>query len=98
MKRRKSLRKLWVLHSSEEGLRVDLLKKLEYQMNDRAANEKKSAKLIDERRDEMLTSEGVKPSVVHHLHCAAHVLLGFHSYTMTALEKVDFVQHNVNEV
>ena len=84
--------------SSEEGLRVDLLKKLEYQMNDRAANEKKSAKLIDEWRDEMLTSQGVKPSVVHHLHCAAHVLLGFHSYTIAALKKLDFVQHNVNEV
>ncbi|GFS20812.1 hypothetical protein ElyMa_005066100 [Elysia marginata] len=80
--------------SSEEGIRVKIWKKLEFYMNDRAANEKKSSRDLDKWRDEMLESHGEEATEVHHLHCAAHVLLGFHSYAISALKKVDFLPHS----
>ncbi|GFN75763.1 sodium leak channel non-selective protein-like [Plakobranchus ocellatus] len=70
---------------------LNILRKLEYYMNDRAANEKKSCDLLDAWRDEMLRCDGELRKGVRHLHCAAHVLLGFHSYVIKAIKKLDFI-------
>ena len=78
------------LDDDEDGMKEVLLK-LEYYMNDRAANEKKSSVLIDKWRDETLRNSGEQVSKVYHLHCAAHVLLGFHTNVMNALKKLDFI-------
>ena len=67
----------------------DILEKLTYYMSDRAANEKKSNKILNEWRDEVLasnTSEKVH-SAVESFHCTAHVLLGFHSGAEKELKK-----------
>ncbi|KAK3743350.1 hypothetical protein RRG08_061286 [Elysia crispata] len=78
------------LDDAEDGMKEVLLK-LEYYMNDRAANEKKSSVLIDKWRDETLRNCGEQASKVHHLHCAANALLGFHTNVMNALKKLDFI-------
>ena len=71
-----------------------LLQKLEYYMNDRAANEKKSCDLLDEWREEMLAGENIPQKAVKHLHCAAHVLLGFHTYVLSSLSKLEIIPRN----
>ena len=57
------------------------LEKLSFTMSDRASNEKKADRLLDEWRDEVLkNSEEDQKQKVLHFHCMAHVLLGFHRY------------------
>lgn len=76
--------------SSEGGSMKDVLQKLDYLMNDRAANEKKSSHLIEEWRAEVLKSHGEDNiGKVQHLFCAAHVLLGFHTYALDSVRKLD---------
>ncbi|GFR60822.1 hypothetical protein ElyMa_003541400 [Elysia marginata] len=73
----------------EEEWMKEMLDKLAYFMNDRAANEKKSNRLLEEWRAECLEScseEEIKK--VHHLYCSAHVLLAFHSYSLKELSKL----------
>ncbi|XP_045169684.2 uncharacterized protein LOC123532337 [Mercenaria mercenaria] len=64
---------------SEEDYIKNSLKKLSYTMSDRAANEKKADTLLDEWRSEVLDNTDSHEQV-HHFHCMAHVLLGFHNY------------------
>ena len=57
------------------------LEKLAFTMSDRASNEKKA--------DNFLTSlekNTENPNKVHHFHCMAHVLLGFHNYICADLK------------
>lgn len=57
------------------------LEKLAFTMSDRASNEKKADKLLDEWRDSVLGQyDENEHSKVLHFHCMAHVLLGFHRY------------------
>ena len=57
------------------------LEKLAFTMSDRASNEKKADRLLDEWRDSVLgqCNENEQPKVLH-FHCMAHVSLGFHRY------------------
>ncbi|XP_045173195.2 uncharacterized protein LOC123534827 [Mercenaria mercenaria] len=59
---------------------VETIQKLAFTMSDRASNEKRADQLLDEWRDTMLRDYGGNENDVHHFHCMAHVLLGFHSY------------------
>ena len=63
-------------------------------MNDRAANEKKSCDLLDEWIEEMLAGENIPQKAVKHLHCTAHVLLGFHAYVLSSLSKLEIISRN----
>ncbi|GFO32659.1 hypothetical protein PoB_005916400 [Plakobranchus ocellatus] len=66
-----------------------MLEKLVYFMNDRAANEKKSSRLLEEWKDNYLKEHGVEDiKKIHHLYCAAHVLLGFHSYVIQEVKQI----------
>ena len=49
------------------------LEKLAFTMSDRASNEKKADKLLDEWRDQVLEQNTEIPNKVHHFHCMAHV-------------------------
>lgn len=73
--------------TSDEGM-LELLKKMEYFMSDRAANERKSNRLLEDWRDECLKDCDEEKKKVHHLFCSAHVLLGFHSYVMNGIKKM----------
>ena len=56
-------------------------------MSDRASNEKLADKLLNEWRDEILTlCDDDQKQEVHHFHCMAHVLLGFHRYACNDLK------------
>ena len=63
-------------------------------MKERAENEKKSCDLLDEWKEEMLAAENIPQKAVKHLHCAAHVLLGFHAYVLSSLRKLDVILGN----
>lgn len=68
-------------NSCTETFITESLKKLAFTMSDRASNEKKAARLLDEWRDEILSQcPDQEKTSVHHFHCMAHVLLGFHRY------------------
>ncbi|KAL4219419.1 Piwi-like protein 1 [Mactra antiquata] len=57
------------------------LEKLAFTMSDRASNEKKADRLLDNWRDEVLkVCDETQHLEVLHFHCMAHVLLGFHRY------------------
>ena len=62
------------------------LEKLAFTMSDRASNAKKADKLLDEWRDQVLEQNTEIPNKVHHFHCMAHVLLGFHNYMCADLK------------
>ncbi|GFS06836.1 hypothetical protein ElyMa_002974600 [Elysia marginata] len=79
---------------TKDGVTVEILNKLEFYMNDRAASERKSNGLLDEWRDDMLKEYGEGAPQVQHLYCAAYVLLGFHSYELTALKDVTDLPQN----
>ena len=49
-------------------------------MSDRAANEKKSNRLIAEWKEKCLLDHPGEEKKIHNMYCMAHVLLGFHSY------------------
>ena len=57
---------------------------LVFYMSDRAGNERKSNRLLDEWKDSK--KENLGETEVHHLYCMAHVLLGFSSYVTKDLE------------
>lgn len=66
---------------------AESLQKLAFSMSDRASNEKLADKLLDEWRNEVLEhcdNDQILP--VHHFHCMAHVLLGFHKYACDNLK------------
>ncbi|XP_045190091.2 uncharacterized protein LOC123547228 [Mercenaria mercenaria] len=66
---------------SVEHFVKESLGKLAFTMSDRASNEKKADRLLDEWRDEVLSNCGeTQQDKVLHFHCMAHVLLGFHRY------------------
>ena len=72
--------------SNDEYLR-NTLSKLAFTMSDRASNEKLADKLLDEWRDSVLLNcEDEEKKKVHHFHCMAHVLLGFHKYSCDDLK------------
>ncbi|XP_045170683.2 uncharacterized protein LOC123533110 [Mercenaria mercenaria] len=72
---------------TEEFIAESLIK-LSFTMSDRASNEKLADKLLDDWKEEML--ENVEePSPIHHLHCMAHVLLGFHNYLSPELKQME---------
>ena len=72
----------------EQGMR-ELLEKMVYLMNDRAANEKKSSRLFEEWREAALKQHGQTDiNKLQHLFCTAHVLLGFHSYVLGELKSM----------
>lgn len=68
------------------------LTKLAFTMSDRASNEKKADRLLDEWRDRLLNDckdDRQHPKVLH-FHCMAHVLLGFidiHAITFTTRKR-----------
>ncbi|XP_045198613.2 uncharacterized protein LOC123552927 [Mercenaria mercenaria] len=72
--------------TSAESYIVNSLEKLAFTMSDRASNEKKADRLLDEWRDQVLQQNIENPSKVHHFHCMAHVLLGFHNYICADLK------------
>ena len=77
----------------ERGELGELLKKLKYTMSDRAANEKKSNEFLENWEADTLRKNGDENSQkMHHLFCLAHVLLGFHSYTLNAITKLPTYQ------
>ena len=63
-----------------------ILAKLAVYMSDRASNEKKSNRVLDQWREEVLkeTQEADIPEV-HKFYCMAHVLLGFHKNVVEKL-------------
>lgn len=68
-------------NSCTETFITESLKKLAFTMSDRASNEKKATRLLDEWRDEILSQcPDQEKTSLHHFHCMAHVLLGFHRY------------------
>lgn len=81
--------KLGELVEEDEEM-VKLMKSLQYTMSDRAANEKKSNEILEEWRKQKLSNYGEEnASKIHHLFCLAHVLLGFQSYTISGIKKLD---------
>ena len=77
-----------------EDYMYEVLEKLSYYMSDRAANEKKSNKILNEWRDEVLSSANASQShsqkvhfAVENFHCTAHVLLGFHANSEKELKR-----------
>ena len=76
----------FVTGQSESDFLVSLLQKLSFYMSDRASNEKKSHKILDQWRADVLKNipEEQKPEV-HKFHCMAHVLLGFHTNVLSEL-------------
>ena len=60
------------------------IQKMTFTMSDRAANEKASNRLLDVWRQDNIP--GTEP--LHHMHCMAHPLLGFHSYIDADLKKL----------
>jgi hypothetical protein len=73
----------------ENTFLVGLAEKLTFYMSDRASNEKKSHKIMDEWRRDMLrdTSEEQAPEV-HKFYCMAHVLLSFHGNVLAELSTI----------
>ena len=64
-------------------------------MSDRAANEKCANKLLDKWLEEMLTDKrDTEKLEIEHLHCMAHVLLGFHSYINPELKEFEQIIKN----
>ncbi|XP_064648481.1 uncharacterized protein LOC135500761 [Lineus longissimus] len=74
--------------TSESFIEEHGLKKLSYFMSDRAANEKKSNRLLNEWKQETLQTDEDQQTV-HSFHCSVHVLLGFHSNTVAALKPLE---------
>ena len=77
-----------------EDYMYEVLEKLAYYMSDRDANEKKSNKILNEWRDEVLSSANASQShsqkvhfAVENFHCTAHVLLGFHANSEKELKR-----------
>ena len=63
------------------------LSNLAFTMSDRASNEKLADKLLTEWRDAVLNDcDEDQKKKVHHFHCMAHVLLGFHKYSCDDLK------------
>jgi len=84
------LAELAIIDGSENYL-PDILEKMTIYMSDRAANEKKKNRLLDEWSGKELTELGRDAKKVHHFFCMAHVLLGFHRNVVVevnALQKV----------
>ena len=56
-------------------------------MSDRAANEKCAQQNLEQWREDLLTDANTfdEEKVLHNMHCMAHALLGFHSYTVKHL-------------
>ena len=74
------------LEDDAENSKLHLIAKLQYLMSDRAASMKKSNEVLNEWRHSMLEDLGEQNTEdVHSIFCMAHVLLGFHSYTVKAL-------------
>ena len=74
----------------EEGFEVDMVEKLSYFMNDRAGNEKKSSRLLEEWRNNMLAEQGMeKGRVIRVRYCTAHVLIGFQTYVLKSLNDLN---------
>ena len=54
-----------------------------------AGNEKRS-RLLGEWRNNMLAEQGKGHSPkIHHLYCAAHILIGFQTYVLKALNELN---------
>ena len=68
----------------------EMLEKFTFTMSDRAANEKAANRLLGEWRDEILSQCGSteEKSQLHHFHCMAHALLGFHTYGVAEFTKL----------
>lgn len=88
---KRHIEELGTLHnpSNESEYVANALQKLSFTMSDRASNEKKADRLLDEWRDNMLEGYEGDTEVVHHFHCMAHVLLGFHSYCKPEIKQLE---------
>ena len=80
----KELGQVRSLSHDETDFVQENLSKLSLCMSDRAANEKKADRLIQKWKDDAV---GTGRGEVHSFSCMAHVLLGFHSYTIKALKE-----------
>ena len=74
---------------SEDNIRKTL-SKLAFTMSDRANNMKLADKLLNEWHDSLLADcDEQQKKAVHHFHCMAHVLLGFHNYICDDLKDLE---------
>ncbi|XP_055956609.1 uncharacterized protein LOC130012518 [Patella vulgata] len=69
---------------------TDIVRKLSYVMSDRAANEKLSNHQITEWKDDLLKEyDGEEDrSTIYSFYCMVHVLLGYHSYAVKHLNRI----------
>ena len=76
----------FVTGQDEDAFLVGLASKLTYYMSDRASNEKKGHKVLDEWREDVLRNASIDEiPEVHKFYCMAHVLLGFHTNVLAEL-------------
>ena len=73
--------------AGDSNFKEQILRKLEFLISDRAANEKKSNKIIKEWSSVILQTTQPQHQVQEYF-CMAHVLLAFHTYSLKELKNV----------